>query len=246
MSVDVGYLAILRDIKNNEYYKEPLTMRLYEHLLIDANFKDAFWKGELIKRGQKVTSIHNLSIETGLTIKQVRTALDKLIKGKYLAKKTTNKYTLLTLVEYDIITFNAIDEGKPTANQWQTKDKQRATIEESNNKKKERNKEIERVSNKNSLSHFDFLKLNFQKEVLELETKFKPKIPDWDMLVKKFNLKKVDNYGVVLFESYIDKWMDYLDKRNSNTMNNNNQKITGNIEPKRKVFTGWQDKIGGF
>lgn len=239
MSVEVGWLGIMREIKNNAYYKEPLTIRLYLHLLIDANFVDAPWKGELIKKGQKVTSIENLSLETGLTIKQVRTALEKLIKGKYLVKKATNKYTLLTLVEYDIITYNVNDEYRPTANQRQTNGKLKATIEESNNINKEKNKELKRVSNKNSLSHFDFLNLNFNKEVLELVTKFEPKITDWDMLVKKFNLKKVDKFGVAHFESYIDNWMDNLDKRNSNISKNSNQKITGNIEPKRIVFKGY-------
>ena len=119
MSVEVGYLGIMRTIKDNEYYKEPLTMRLYEHLLIDANFKDGYFRGQLIKRGQTAKSIENLSLETGLTIKQVRTALDKLIKGKYIAKKGTNKYTLLSLLEYDIITFNPTYEGEQKANKGQ-------------------------------------------------------------------------------------------------------------------------------
>ncbi|MFA9191358.1 hypothetical protein AAGV28_08265 [Flavobacterium sp. FZUC8N2.13] len=224
MSVDVGYLAIMRDIKSNEYYKEPLTMRLYEHLLIDANFKDAFWKGELIKRGQKVTSVSNLSLETGLTIKQVRTALDKLIKGKYLVKKTTNKYTLLTLVEYDIITFNAIDEGKQTANQRRTNGKPTATIEESNNINKEKSKEIERVSNKNALSHFDYLELNFNKELLNLIADYKPKIYDWDFCIEKFNDMNFNRITVTTLKKWLKDEFDWQNK-SSNSINQNEKNI---------------------
>lgn len=233
MSVDVGYLAIMRDIKNNEYYKEPLTMRLYEHLLIDANFKDAFWKGELIKRGSKVTSVNNLSLETGLTIKQIRTALEKLIKGKYLAKKTTNKYTLLTLLEYDTITFNSIEEGKPKANKRQANGKPTAIIEESNNINKEKIKEIERVNN--NLSHFDFLKLNFEKELLELVTQYKPKIIDWDFCIEKFNNWQYKE-PVTIFN--FKKWLKDEFKPLSNNSNNS--------RPKNEPRPPYMERIGGF
>lgn len=226
MSVEIGYLGIMRSIKDNEYYKEPLTMRLYEHLLIDANFKDGFFKGQLIKRGQTVKTIENLSLETGLTIKQVRTALDKLIKGKYLFKKATNKYSLLTLIEYDTITFNPTYEGKPKASQRQTEGKQKATIEESNNYNKEKNKEIERV-NKN-LSPFDFLKLNFEKELLELVTKYKPKIFEWDFCIKKFNHCKKPLITIIVLEGWLMNW---IINQSSNSTNINNGKPKAEPKP---------------
>ena len=216
MSVDIGYLAIMREIKENEYYKDPLTMRLYEHLLIDANFKDSFWKGILIKRGQKVTSLQNLSSETGLTIKQVRTALDKLIKSNYVVKKGTNKYTLLTLVEYESITLSLDDEGKQMANKRQTKGKQRATIEESNKNNKENKLKIESESNKNSLSSFDFLNSKYENEMTLLIKKYKSKINDWDFLIGKFNFKieVSEKLKPVVFESYLKNWIKIDTKQN--------------------------------
>ena len=233
MSVEVGYLGIMRTIKDNEYYKEPLTIRLYEHLLIDANFKDGFFKGQLIKRGQTAKSIDNLSLETGLTVKQVRTALDKLIRGKYLSKQGTNKYTLLTLLEYDIITFNPIYEGKPKANKGQTKGKQRATIEESNNNNKEINKEIESVNS--DLSHFDFLDFHFKKELLEVVSKYKSKINDWDFCIKKFNNWKYEESISII---NLEKWL--IDEYNYQTKNSNN-----NMQNKTSLCKPLE-KIGGF
>lgn len=215
MSVEVGYLGIMRTIKDNEYYKEPLTMRLYEHLLIDANFKDGYFRGQLIKRGQTAKSIDNLSLETGLTIKQVRTALDKLIKGKYIAKKGTNKYTLLTLLEYDTITFNPTYEGEQKANKGQTKGKQRATIEESNNNNNEINKEIVRVNS--SLSHFDFLNLNFKNESLQLISEYKPKIIDWNFCIEKFNNHPYKNVSITTFKAWLKREFEHQNKNDIKT-----------------------------
>jgi hypothetical protein len=101
--------------------------------------------------------------------------------------------------------------------------------------------------NLKTLSHFDFLNFKFNKEVLALVTEYKPKIEDWDMLVKKFNLKKVDQFGVVHFESYIDKW---IKNNNSNSSNfNQNEKDIKQAQSTRKIFTGYEEpkkKIGGI
>jgi hypothetical protein len=149
-----GFIMLNKEIKRHEYYTDIKIMHLYIHLLLDANFTDSNWKGQIIKRGQKATSVNSLVIETGLTIKEVRTGLDKLIKGNYLVKKGTNKYTLLTLTEYEYLTNNIVDEGKQKTNKRQTKDKPTATIEEVNNIKiGERDKE-------NSLKFF-FLILKY-------------------------------------------------------------------------------------
>ena len=70
---------------------------LYSFLLINANYESS----DLIERGQILTSTPAISTATGLTEKQVRTAVDKLIAAKLISKKATKHYTIFTLLNYD-------------------------------------------------------------------------------------------------------------------------------------------------
>ena len=70
---------------------------LYSFLLINANYESS----DIIERGQILTSTPAISAATGLTEKQVRTAVDKLISAKLISKKSTKHYTIFTLMNYD-------------------------------------------------------------------------------------------------------------------------------------------------
>ena len=145
-----GYLMLNKEIKRHEYFTDYKTFHLFFWLLSDANFIEGNFRGVEVKRGQKLTSLNSLIIETGLTEREVRTALEKLIKGNHIVKKTTNQFHLLTVVEYEFYTGSNEGKDKPTTNQRQTKGKPTTTIEEFNNTKKEEFNKIERVNN-NSL-----------------------------------------------------------------------------------------------
>ena len=84
-----GFVIEPRDIMDNEWYTEPLTMHLYRHCRLRANYADAKWQGIEIKRGQFITSLSTLSNETGLSVMQIRTALGKLKKTGYITNKST-------------------------------------------------------------------------------------------------------------------------------------------------------------
>lgn len=200
-----GYLMLNKEIKRFEYFTDINTMHLYLWLLFDANFIEGNCNGILVKRGQKLTSLNSLIIETGLTERQVRTALEKLIKSNHIEKKTTNKNTLLTVVEYEYYTGNNESKDIPTTNERQTKDKRKTTIEEYNNTKKEESKKIERVNN--SLSHFDFLKLNFENELLVLVNEYKPKINDWDFCIEKFNDTVNKRISITVLKGWFLNWV---------------------------------------
>lgn len=65
-----------------------------------ANWKDASFRGEEIKRGSFVSSISVLSKETGLSESELRTALSHLRKTGEITCKTTNRYTVYTVNNY--------------------------------------------------------------------------------------------------------------------------------------------------
>lgn len=95
-----GWIKIHRKILEWEWYKDNNVKILFLHLLLTVNHKDKEWNGNIIKRGQKVTSIKHLSQETGLTQQQVRTALKKLQITSEITIKTTNKYSVVTIEKY--------------------------------------------------------------------------------------------------------------------------------------------------
>ena len=54
----------------------------------------------IIERGSFITSLENLSEETGLTIQQVRTGLKKLKSTQCLTSKGQAKYSVITVINY--------------------------------------------------------------------------------------------------------------------------------------------------
>lgn len=83
-----------------EWYENTNVFRLFYHCLLHTNLEDKRYCGKEIKAGQFVSSITRISAETGLTESQVRTALKKLKDTGYISTKSTNKYTIYTVNEY--------------------------------------------------------------------------------------------------------------------------------------------------
>ena len=120
-----GWIKLHRKFTEWEWYKDANTSRLFIHLLLKANSKDAKWQGELIKRGEVVSSIAHLSEEIYLTIKQVRRAIEKLKKTREVVTKRANQRangsTCITICKYDDYQDNLNNKGKRTDTQTGTK-----------------------------------------------------------------------------------------------------------------------------
>ena len=146
-----GWIKIHYNLLNWEWYDDINTKTLFLHLLLMANWKDKKWHNVLIKRGSFVTSLGKLANQTGLSVQNVRTSLNKLKSTHEITSKTNNKYTYIT-----INNFNDYQEttNKLTNNQ-QTTNKQLTTTEE---RKKDKN--IKESIKENKKSN----KLRFPKE----------------------------------------------------------------------------------
>ena len=96
-----GWVKIHRCLLEWEWYSDANTFRLFIHLIIKANSKDAFWRGEAIKRGQIISSIAHLSEELRLSPKQIRISLDKLKRTNEITTERANNSTRITICKYD-------------------------------------------------------------------------------------------------------------------------------------------------
>ena len=95
---------------------------VYTFLLMKANhtrseFRDRKSGGMIcVERGQTMTSTPAISGATGLTEKQVRTAVRKLIDTKRISKKSTKHYTIFTLLNYDRASKRKKEQTESTGN----------------------------------------------------------------------------------------------------------------------------------
>ena len=99
--MDNGFITIHRKIFEWEWHDDSKTGWLWIYLLTHANWKDNRWHGLLITRGQLVTGRLKLSKETGLSVRNVRTSLKRLKQTGEINVKSTNKFSIITIIKYD-------------------------------------------------------------------------------------------------------------------------------------------------
>lgn len=101
MDYNSGWIKTYRKLLDWEWFKEPATAHLFQYLLLAANWDDKKWKGIEIKRGQILTGRHALIESTGLTAREIRTAIKHLKSTNVVTIKATNKFTIITICNYD-------------------------------------------------------------------------------------------------------------------------------------------------
>lgn len=95
------FIKLFEQITSWGWYLDVNTFKLFIHLLLKANYTDGVFQGIKIERGQVVTSLAHLAKETGLTIQQVRTAIDHLISTGEVTTLSYAKFRIITVVKYD-------------------------------------------------------------------------------------------------------------------------------------------------
>ena len=110
-----GFVKIDRKITKWRWYKDTSTFKIFLHLILTANYEDREFEDIVIKRGQRVASIRSLAAESGLTEKNVRTAIKHLKATGEVASLPTPKYTVFTVVNYEkyqIVANKVANEGR--------------------------------------------------------------------------------------------------------------------------------------
>lgn len=197
--MNAGHIKLFRQILDWEWYTDTNTTRLFIHLLLKANWKDGKFMGYDIPKGSLATSLDSLAKQTGLSIRNIRTSLDKLEKTGEIDKRTTNKFTIINIVNYKEFQDEKNKTDKQLTNDRQTTD--------NNIRKKERNNNI--IINNNIKSFYENTKLN--EVFLEyLDTRKKLKVPNSEravsLLQKKLNEYSDDIKIKMLEEAIVNGW----------------------------------------
>lgn len=112
-----GFIVLNRRISSWRWWDMPNAVTLWLHILIGANWTDGYFLGQKIERGQLATSIHRLAEESGLHPNTVRHWLKKFEDEQQITLKSTNRYTLITVINYAKYQDCFTDDVKQNVNQ---------------------------------------------------------------------------------------------------------------------------------
>jgi len=137
-----GWITIHRKIVDWEWFSKGNTFHVFMFLLLKANHKPNRWQGVDIKRGQLITGRDKIASKLNISVQSVRTSLARLKTTGEITVESTNKNSLVTIVNYEEyqIKPEAVT-SKPTSNatnQQPTNNQQSTTNNNENNNKNEK------------------------------------------------------------------------------------------------------------
>ena len=96
-----GWIKLHRRLLEWEWYTDSKTVHLFIHLLLKCNREARKWRGITVEKGQLITSRDTLSFETGISVRSIRTILERLKTTSELTIKTTSRFTIITICKWD-------------------------------------------------------------------------------------------------------------------------------------------------
>ena len=134
-----GYIKLYRSFIKWEWYDDANTKALFLHCLLRANHESTKWRGQIIERGSFVTSLSHLASELNLSVKQIRTCINKLKTTGEVAHKGNNRNSIITINNYELYQEKGQAKDNQGANDGQSEGNQGATNKNEKNIKNEKN-----------------------------------------------------------------------------------------------------------
>lgn len=137
-----GFITLHRKITEWEWYNDPITKTVFMHLLLTANYKASKWRGVTIERGQCIHGRKEMADALGISEQNVRTALERLKSTSEITINATNKFSLITIVNYEKYqdksatatseSTSNLTNNQPTTNQQLTTTEQEKQLNKNN------------------------------------------------------------------------------------------------------------------
>ena len=186
-----GWIKLYRKFCEWEWYNISEMVHLYIHLLLNANQKDGEWRGILIKRGQILTGRKTLHEATKISEQTIRTCLDRLKNTKELTIKSTNKYSIITICNYE--QYQSVKNGSNQLNVIELTSNQPAT-----NHKQEEEEEKEYKSNT--------WRNDFSVYLSECKSEYQKFMEDPELLKTQQRLNPGINVKLSIEKGFINFW----------------------------------------
>lgn len=229
-----GWIKLHRELMDKPIWisSTPEQKSILITLLMMANYyeNEWEWQGEqyIAKPGEFVTSLQSIvnNAGKGISIQNVRTALNRFEKYGFLTSKSTNKNRLITIVNWELYQGTSNEDNKKS-NKQLTSNQQAANKQLTTNKE---SKNIRNKESKNNIKSFssqitDYTPNIELQETLNdfVETRNKLKSPFTDiaftrMLNKLDNLANNDSEKIeIINNSIINGWKGIFELKDKPT-----------------------------
>lgn len=138
-----GWVKIHRKLQKWEWYQDSKMVHLFIHILFSANYEEKKWKGIKVMRGQFITGLKSLNKDTGISYQSLRTCLVRLEDTGEINRLTNNRYSIITITNYD--SYQLTDEEANRQTNKQLTNKQQTTNKQTTTTKKLKKPRIEEI-----------------------------------------------------------------------------------------------------
>lgn len=164
-----GYIKLWRKTLESPLWQNPKVWRLFEWCLIKASYKEhaqvVGYQEVILKPGELVFGRKTAARETGLTEQNIRTSLNILKSTNTLTMKTTNKYSIIQIQNWEL--YQDDNQQNNQQNNQQLTSNQPATNQQlTTNKKDKKDKK-----DKNNNADITSISGRYQDDTPEAENK---------------------------------------------------------------------------
>ena len=164
--MDNGFIKLHRKLIEWEWFADSKTFHVFMFLLLNANHTTRKWRGITVKRGQTLTGRIKISEATGISQQSVRTALSNLAKTNEIIIQSTNRFSIITICNYNKYQDTKEPTNQPT-NQQSTNDQPTANQLPTTNKN-------EKNVKKEPLDKYEEASLKIKADIIKLFPAIEP------------------------------------------------------------------------
>lgn len=178
----VGWIKIHRKLQSWEWYTDSQVVHLFLHFLLEANHEDRKWKGVMIKRGQLIFGRKRASETLGISEQSLRTCITKLKSTSEITIKSTNRFSLVTVVNYEY--YQCMDDLPTSKSTSKSTNDQPTTNQQPTTPKeyKEDKKKIKTRDDSRAQKFVDFVNQSFSRKYRctpKIKEKFNARMKDY-------------------------------------------------------------------
>ena len=152
-----GFIKLYRSILNWEWWNDDKTFRVFIFLLLNANWEDTRYRGHIISKGSLVCGRKKLAKSLGMSEQSVRTSLEHLKSTNEITIKPTNKFSIITIVNWEKFQGQAQQTNQQTNQQI---NQRLTTYKEYKEYKEEKKKANQFLNYANNNSSYDWDEIN--------------------------------------------------------------------------------------
>ena len=130
----MGFVKVPNDLTKWAWYDDNNTLAVYVRVLLGAVWKDRIYQNVQLKRGQIATTIPQIAQQSKLTVQQKRTIINRLKSTGKITVETTPKFSVITLIDYDIDSFSNSQNNSQITDNQQTSNRQATDEQQSINR----------------------------------------------------------------------------------------------------------------